>query len=63
MGIHLSTISVAVLDSSGKLVMESIIESKASTSVEFVQGLLFFENSRMLGLPHFIDHWGHTSRS
>jgi hypothetical protein len=31
--VHQATISVAVLDSSGKLMMESIIKTKASTSV------------------------------
>jgi transposase len=39
MDVHKETISIAVLNSSGKLVMESIIETKASTIVEFVQGL------------------------
>lgn len=31
------TISIAVLNSAGKLAMESIIETKASTIVQFVQ--------------------------
>ncbi len=30
--VHQATISVAVLDSTGKLVMESILETKAATS-------------------------------
>jgi transposase len=39
MDVHKETISIAVLSSSGKLVMESIIETKASMIVQFVQGL------------------------
>jgi transposase len=39
MDVHKETISIAVLNSSGKLVMESIIETKALTIVQFVQGL------------------------
>src|SRR6202044_315318 len=31
--------SIAVLDSSGKLVMESVIETKGSTVVQFMRGL------------------------
>jgi hypothetical protein len=37
--VHKEMISIAVLNSSGKLVMETIIETKASTLLEFVQGL------------------------
>src|SRR5712692_8774455 len=37
--VHKETISIAVLNSSGKLVMESILETKASTLLQFVQGL------------------------
>ena len=39
MDVHQATISIAVQDSAGKLVMESIIETKASTIVGFLQGL------------------------
>jgi len=39
MDVHQATISVAVMDAAGKLVMESIIETKASTILEFLQGL------------------------
>ena len=39
MDVPQATISVAVLDSSGKLVMECILETKAATILEFVQGL------------------------
>ncbi len=39
MDVHKETISIGVLNSSGKLVMESIIETKAITIVQFVQGL------------------------
>jgi hypothetical protein len=39
MDVHKETISIAVLNSAGKLVMESIIETKALTIIQFVQGL------------------------
>src|SRR6201988_3338187 len=37
--VHQATISVAVMDSKGKLIMESILETKASTILEFLAGL------------------------
>jgi transposase len=37
--VHQATISVAVMDSTGKLVMESILETKAATLLEFFAGL------------------------
>ena len=37
--VHPATISVAVVDSQGKVVMESILETKASTLLEFLAGL------------------------
>src|SRR5580765_5465662 len=37
--IHQATISVAVLDDTGKLVMECILETKATTILEFFAGL------------------------
>ncbi len=37
--VHQATISVAVMDSKGKLVMESILETKAATILEFFAGL------------------------
>jgi molybdopterin-guanine dinucleotide biosynthesis protein A len=37
--VHQATICVAVMDSRGKLVMESILETKASTILEFFAGL------------------------
>jgi transposase len=37
--VHQATVSVAVMDSSGKLVMESILETKAATILEFFAGL------------------------
>ena len=36
--VHQATISVAVMDCSGKLVMESILETKAATILEFFAG-------------------------
>jgi hypothetical protein len=38
MDVHKETISIAVLDSSGKLVMESVIETKGITVVQFIRG-------------------------
>jgi len=37
--VHKETISIAVMNSTGKLVMESIIETKASTILDCVQGI------------------------
>src|SRR5579864_2252151 len=37
--VHQATISVAVLDATGKLVIESILETKAATILEFFAGL------------------------
>jgi transposase len=37
--VHQATISVAVMDSKGKIVMESILETKAATILEFFAGL------------------------
>ena len=39
MDVHQATISVAVMDGSGKLIMECILETKAATIVEFIAGL------------------------
>jgi len=39
MDVHPETIFIAVLNSAGKLVMESVIETKALTVIQFVQGL------------------------
>ena len=39
MDVHQATISVAVTDATGKLVMESIVETKAATIVQFIQGI------------------------
>ena len=39
MDVHQATISVAVMDANGKLIMECLLETKAATIVEFVRGL------------------------
>jgi transposase len=39
MDVHKEAISIAVLNSSGKLVMECVIETKASTILQFIHGL------------------------
>ena len=37
--VHQATISAVVLDSTGNLVMESILETKAATILQFIYGL------------------------
>ena len=37
MNVHKDTISIAVMNGEGKLVMESIIETKASTILQFIR--------------------------
>jgi hypothetical protein len=39
MDVHQASISIAVSDDAGKVLMESIIETKAGTVLEFIQGL------------------------
>jgi transposase len=39
MDVHQATVSVAVMDSGGKLIMECILETKAGTILEFIQGV------------------------
>jgi hypothetical protein len=39
MDVHQASISIAVRDGAGKLVIESLIETKAATILEFLQGL------------------------
>jgi hypothetical protein len=38
MDVHQATISVAVMDDKGKLIMECVLETKAATIPEFMQG-------------------------
>ena len=37
--VHTATISIAVLSYEGKLIMESVIEAKGATIIQFIQGL------------------------
>jgi hypothetical protein len=39
MDVHQATISAAVMDAHGKLIMECLLETKAATILEFIQGL------------------------
>src|ERR1700689_709954 len=39
MDVHKEAISIAVLNAAGKLVMECVIETKASTILQFVRGM------------------------
>jgi hypothetical protein len=40
MDVHKESISIAVLNFAGKVVMECVIETKASTILQFIHGLL-----------------------
>jgi hypothetical protein len=37
--VHQATISATVLDSAGKVVTESVLETKAATVLQFIHGL------------------------
>ena len=55
MDVHTQTISVAVRDAAKKLIMESVIETKASTILQFIRGLrgdlyVTFEEGHLGGL-------------
>ena len=39
MDVHKESISIAVMSSAGKIVMECVIETKASIIVQFIHGL------------------------
>src|SRR5689334_19486934 len=39
MDVHQATISAAVMDAKGKLLMECLLETKAATILQFLQGL------------------------
>src|SRR3989475_8060876 len=39
MDVHKEATTIAVMNSAGKLVMESIVETKAATIVQFIEGL------------------------
>ncbi len=42
MDVHKDTISVAVMNAAGKVVMESILETKAATILQFIRRLSSF---------------------
>ena len=71
MNVHKDAISIAVLNSSGKLVMECIIETKAITILEFVHGLrgslhVTFEEGTWaaeLAVPTVVMHEAHVDLS
>jgi hypothetical protein len=39
MDVHKDTVTIAVMNSAGRVVMESILETKAATLLQFIQGL------------------------
>ena len=54
MDVHTQSISIAVRNSLGKVVIESVIETKASTILQFIDGLrgdlrVTFEEGNTLG--------------
>jgi transposase len=66
MDVHQATISVAVMDSGGKLIMECILETKAGTILEFIQGVrgslsVTFEEGTCAAWLHDLLH-PHVSR-
>jgi hypothetical protein len=67
--VHQATTVAAVLDDRGKLVMECILETKASTLLDFVGGTRHFGSGqlgcpgcRMCCSPMCIDWWSVTPR-
>jgi hypothetical protein len=55
MDVHKESISIAVMNSGGKIVMECVIETKASTVLQFIDGLhgdlrVTFEEGNLGGL-------------
>jgi hypothetical protein len=63
MDVHQATISVAVMDSGGKLIMECILETKAGTIVEFIKGLHSSGVALHLGKTHRGDGSATGNRS
>ena len=58
MDVHQATVSVAVMQAHGKLLMECLLETKADTIVEFIQGLhgtlsLTFEEGTSAAWLHY----------
>ena len=69
MDVHAATISAAVMNAEGKLLMECVLETKAATIVEFIQGLrgtlaLTFEEGTLATWLHDLlkPHVNATSR-
>jgi hypothetical protein len=62
MDVHKEAISIAVMNSSGRIVMESIIETKAGTILQFMQGLrgnlevTFEEGTGLRSYTTYIEH-------
>jgi hypothetical protein len=59
MDVHQATISVAVRDAVGKLILESTIETKAASILEFIQGLrgcLWVTFEEGTGLPGYMTY-------
>ncbi len=48
--VHQATTSIAVMDSTGKVVMESILETKAATILEFTTVRLNVEENQLVNV-------------
>jgi hypothetical protein len=65
--VHQATISAVVLDSTGRLVMESILETKAATVLQFIHGLhgslhvIFEEGTCAAWLRDLLKAWDSVS--
>ena len=54
MDVHKESISIAVTNAAGKLVMECVIETKASTILQFIHGLWApFYNALIVQVDYF----------
>ena len=68
MDVHQATISVAVKNAEGKLLMECVLETKAATILEFIQGrrgtlALTFEEGTMAAWLHSLTpEWANEKR-
>ena len=51
--VHKEAVVIAVLNSGGKLVMESIVETKASSILQFIHGLRGELRFAILGVIYF----------
>ncbi len=51
MDVHKESISIAVMNAAGKIIVECVIETKASTMLQFIQGCAGMCRSRLKKEP------------